>query len=267
MLLTISLLITSAASAQQRNVSIEGDHGKLAAILQTPDDRTNYPLVMLLHGFTSNKNTPILTVLADQLEAKRIASIRFDFNGHGESEGDSRDMTVPNEIIDAKCVYEYVSELPNVTSISVAGHSQGGVVTSMFAGELGKKKIKAVALLAPAAVLRDDAIRGNLFDRKYDSMNPPEYVEAPNGFKVGRNYFLTAQTLPIYETAAGYKGPACIVHGTGDTVVPYTYGIRYHDLWKGSELHLIPAFDHGFSQDRVHATQFATEFFAKVLLK
>ena len=98
---------------------------------------------------------------------------------HGQSDGSFQDMTVLNEIEDAKKVFEYARRLPNVTSVSIAVHSQGGVVASIVAGELGAKKIKAVVLMAPAAVLRDDAIRRNLFGVTYDSINPPAFVEIP----------------------------------------------------------------------------------------
>ena len=265
--LMFCLSISASVSAQTQNVSIDGDHGKLSAIVQTPDGESSYPMVMILHGFTSNKEVPLIAKLAEFLEDDGIASIRFDFNGHGQSEGRSQDMTVLNEINDAKHVYDYVSKLPGVTSISVAGHSQGGVVASMLAGELGKKKIKSVVLLAPAAVLRDDAIRGNLFGNVFDPFNPPEYITVFDRFKVGRDYFLTARDLPIYETAAGYKGAACIIHSTADIVVPYTYGERFHNIWKGSRFELIDKLDHSFTQDVSLAAKLAADFFAEKLIK
>ena len=265
-LLTASMIFTSTAFAQSEKVEIEGDHGKLAAIIQTPDNQKNFPLVIICHGFTGNKNEKLLTNLSDDLEKVGIASIRFDFNGHGESEGNFQDMTVLNEIEDAKKIYDYVSKISGVTSISVAGHSQGGVVSSMIAGQLGEKKIKAVALMAPAAVLRDNARAGEFFGKTYDAKNPPEYVEVFDNHKVGRNYILTAQTLPIYETAEKFQGPALIVHGTGDAIVPYGYGLRYHDIYKNSEICLLHGFDHGFNQDNEKAAKIVADFFAKKLL-
>lgn len=267
----LSLLLVALISfplttnAKSIPLQINGDHGKLSAILQTPDNQSNYPLVLIFHGFTGNKNETLLTSLANNLEAKGIASLRFDFNGHGESEGNFSDMTVLNEISDAQKVYNYVAKLPRVTSISIAGHSQGGVVASMLAGQLGADKIKAIALMAPAAVLRDDAIRGNIFDKHYDSINPPEYVEIFGGRKLGRNYILTAQTLPIYETAEKYKGPALMVHGTGDIVVPYTYSLRYQQIYSNSKIELLTNFDHGFNQGIDKATQIVADFFAEEL--
>lgn len=262
------LLMPLTAAAQSQSISIDGDHGKLSAVLQTPDSQAKYPLVIICHGFTANKEHLLLTSLANDLEARGIASIRFDFNGHGESEGDFQAMTVLNEIEDAKKVYDYASKLPNVTSISIAGHSQGGVVASMVAGELGTKKIEAVVLMAPAAVLRDDSIRGNLFGVKYDSLNPPEYVEifTPHGsYKVGRNYITTAQTLPIYETAEKFTGPALIIHGTGDVVVPYTYSLSYKKVYKRGEVELLDGADHSFHNEEQRVAKIAADFFARQL--
>ena len=260
-----AFLMMSTASAQVQNVSIDGDHGKLSAVVQIPDNQVNYPLVIICHGFTANKEHTLLKNLADELEARGIASIRFDFNGHGNSEGDFQDMTVLNEIEDAKHVYNYAKTLPKVKTISIAGHSQGGVVASMVAGELGAKKIKAVVLMAPAAVLRDDAIRGNLMGMTYGSLNPPEFVEihTPHGnYNVGRNYIKTAQVLPIYETAEKFTGNALMIHGTGDVIVPYTYSLSYKKIYKHGTVELLDRADHSFHGDEKRVAEIASDFFA-----
>lgn len=259
----ILFILPLTACAQSQNLFLVGDHGKLSAVLQTPDTQKKFPLVILCHGFTGSKESPILTNLADELEQRGIASIRFDFNGHGKSDGDFQEMTILNEIEDAKKVYEYASKMPNVTSISIAGHSQGGVVASMVAGSFGDKKIKAVVLLAPAAVLRDDALRGNLFGVKYDALNPPEFVEIFGGHKVGRNYILTAQNLPIFETAEKFTGPALMIHGTGDITVPYTYSLSYKKIYTRGEVVLLDKIDHGFHGEENHTAKIAADFFSR----
>ena len=248
----------------KEDLTSQGSKGKLAAVIQKPELKSGErcPMAIVMHGFSGRKEGQLLELICDSLQANGIASIRFDFNGHGASEGDFKDMTVPNEIEDAKKVYEYVSALPYVSSVMLAGHSQGGVVASMTAGELGDK-ISKVVLLAPAAVLRDDAIRGNTMGVIYNPLDPPEYVQLFGNLKLGREYIKTAFSLPIYETAAGYHGAACIIHGTGDRVVPYTYGERYHELWKGSELDILDGFDHGFSQNVYRAADLAAKFMMK----
>ena len=250
----------------RERVTIDGDHGKLQAVIQKPDLKPGQqcPMVVFCHGFGGTKEGPLFELITDSLQKHGIASIRFDFNGHGESEGKFEEMTVPNEINDAKKVVEYVRDLRYVSKIALVGHSQGGVVASMTAGELGSD-ISAVVLMAPAAVLRDDAIRGSTFGKQYNPLDPPEYVELWGPQRLGRNYIKTAFSLPIYETAANYHGPALIIHGNGDRIVPYTYGLRFHQQWKGSEYVLQEYFDHGFSQNIYRTTDIVSDFLLRTL--
>jgi len=247
-------------------VMIDGDHGKLQAVIQKPvlKQGEQCPMVVFCHGFGGTKDGPLFELITDSLQKHGIASVRFDFNAHGESEGKFEDMTVPNEIEDAKKVVEYVRDLRYVSKVALVGHSQGGVVAAMTAGELAPD-IAAVALMAPAAVLRDDAIRGSTFGKMYNPLDPPEYVELWGNQRLGRKYIQTAFSLPIYETAAKYQGPALIIHGNGDRVVPYTYGERFHQLWKGSEYVLQEYFDHGFSQNIYRTTDYVSEFLIRTL--
>ena len=260
-----------AGPGQGETVFIDGDHGRLKAIIQKPElqQGEKCPMVIFCHGFSGRKDGPMFELIADTLQARGIASIRFDFNGHGESEGEFKDMTVPNEIEDAKKVVEYVSDLRYVSSLAIVGHSQGGVVAAMTAGQLsealGKSPFKAVALMAPAAVLRDDAIRGSTMGKQYDPFDPGEYVELWGGLKLGGKYIRTAFSLPIYETAAKYQGEALIIHGNADRVLPYTYGERFHQIWPKSELVIQEYFDHGFSQNIYRTTDIVSEYLIKQL--
>lgn len=250
----------------KQTISIEGSRGKLAAILQTPAHQKKYPLVMILHGFNGHKKMCLLTELARQLNARGIATIAFDFNGHGQSEGSFLDMTILNELEDARKVYEYVSQLPAVTSVSAAGHSQGGVVTAMLAGQLGKDKIKSIALLAPAAELKDDTAKGLLFGTRFNPKQVPEYITLYTGLKVGKAFLETTQTLPIYETAAHYEGPVLIVHSVLDELVPYRYGEQFSRIYKNVQMETLQEYDHSFTQDIEAVDEIVANFFAKQLL-
>lgn len=252
----------------QERASIDGAKGKLVAIIQKPELRQGEqcPMVVLCHGFGGRKDGPMFELIADSLANHGIASVRFDFNGHGESEGEFQEMTVLNEIEDAKQVIAYVRDLRYVSRVAIAGHSQGGVVASMTAGEMEEGDIAAVALMAPAAVLRDDAIRGTVMGQPQqgDPADPPEYINLW-GLKLGRDYILSAQLLPIYRTAMRYHGPALIVHGTADRVVPYTYGERFNDIWPRSEYVELDGFDHGFSQNIYRATEIVSSWLIRTL--
>lgn len=240
---------------------INGSKGRLALTLERPEAaKERIPVAIIMHGFMGNRNEGLLRLISDSLLARGFATVRFDFDGHGSSEGKFEDMTVPSETDDALKVLSWVKSLPFAGKTALVGHSQGGVVAGMAAGEAGKGNVNAVVLLAPAAVLRDDAIRGNNLGAVYDPLDPPESVALPGGKRLGRGYILSALTLPIYETSALFSGYAAIIHGTGDRTVPYTYGERYHSIWKGSKLHLLPGYDHGFSQNPYRAAALIAAF-------
>ena len=248
-------------------LTIDGSKGALSAIIQKPilEQGQQCPMVIMCHGFSGNKNGDLFELIADSLMNNGIATLRFDFNGHGESDGPFVEMTVPNEIEDALKVMAYARDLRYVSQLAIMGHSQGGVVASMVAGKVQPGDLKAVALMAPAAVLRDDAIRGNTMGVSYDPLDPPEYVNI-GPLKLGRDYIKTAFSLPIYETAQQYHGDALIVHGTADRVVPYTYGERYHQIWPDSQIVILDAYDHGFSQNVYRAADIVSKYFISKLL-
>ena len=159
-----------------QDLVIQGSYGNLSAKLQMPDLflSEKVPLVILMHGMMLNKDYPLLTTIADKLSNNGIASLRFDFNGHGKSDGDFIDMTVPKELDDAMVVYKYAITLDFVSNIGLLGHSQGGVVASMEAGELGVDRVSCVVLMSPTASYKDDTSEGMTLGHRFDPLNPPE---------------------------------------------------------------------------------------------
>ena len=65
-------------------------------------------MAIIFHGFTANRNTSLLKEITNSLRDENIASVRFDFNGHGDSDGKFENMTVLNEIEDANAILNYV---------------------------------------------------------------------------------------------------------------------------------------------------------------
>jgi len=266
-ILALSMLST-AAMAKTEKLSVQGAKGKLSTLLVTPDnlkEGQKCPMVIMCHGFGGNKDEQqgMMKAIADSLIEEGIGSIRFDFNGHGESEGKFSEMTVLNEIEDARCIYRYVKSRTYCGKVSIIGHSQGGVVSSMLAGQLGKDSIERVVLLAPAVTLREDALRGSTFGKQYDPIDPPAEIELFGPMKLGGDYVRTARTLSIYETACQYTGPVCLIHGTDDRVAPYSFSETYHREYAQSELHLLDLDDHGFSKHFQQMKETAVHFLAK----
>ena len=246
--------------------SIDGSKGKLSARLYQPDlnPGERCDLVIMCHGLNADKNFPLLTELADQLHRQGIATLEFDFNGHGKSESRFSEMTIPNEIEDLEQVLAYAQDLRFVDDIALVGHSQGAVVAAMVAGK-HPDDIKAVVLLAPASSVRDDVVRGNLFGIDFDPLDLPDSLVLSNGIALGYRYLKTVSNLPIFETAANYHGNACIIHGNADRLVPYTCSEHFHQTWSNSEYHLLNYYDHNFTVCPYRPAEITVEYLERVL--
>ena len=59
------------------------------------------PMVIIMHGIMTTKDIYPQPEIAKRLQSRGIAALTFDFNGHGQSYGRFRDMTVLNEKDDA----------------------------------------------------------------------------------------------------------------------------------------------------------------------
>lgn len=237
----------------EKEVTIKRDKLNIRGTLTTPNGLNSYNLAILMHGFTSNRGfSPdhILVNLSGKLLKENIATLRFDFNGSGKSDGNFKDMTVVNEIADAEAVLNYVRKLKEVNKIFLMGHSQGGVVASMLAG-LYPEYISKVVLMAPAATLKDDAQKGVLQGVTYDPVNIPDLIPINLGVNlaVGGAYIRSAQVLPIYEVAQRYHGPVCIIYGDHDTIVDIKAPEKYKSVYDNASLHILKNADHGFHGD------------------
>lgn len=225
------------------------------------------PIVILFHGFTGDigyTKESLFGTITDKLVKADMAVIRFDFNGHGKSDGNLADMDILNEIEDAIAVLRYVQKLEFVTDIYILGHSQGGVVGGMLAGYYSDV-ISKLVLLAPAAALKDDAKQGICMGTRYDTDHIPDVVHINNTpFDVGGHYFRIAKHLPIYEITQEFKGPALAIHGLNDNVVDVKASYRYKDCMNSCELEVFKNLDHIIQgEDREEALDKIVEFFCK----
>ena len=262
----LSLLAFAAAAAEPNRFSlVRSDSGdaaeagvfslddatlRLACAEEQPDavpDGATPPVAVLCHGLGSAKENPLFDALSKALRARGVAVARFDFNGHGASEGPFERMTVSNEVLDVETVMDYYRNVRGARA-ALVGHSQGGVVAALAAARLGSGSVDALVLLAPAAVLREDALRGRVLDAVFDPLDPPETVPVLDGrFRLGRDYILDAQETDPYPAAASFGGPLLVVHGQADTVVPWTCGQRFVDARPGQgELVLVRPAGHDF---------------------
>lgn len=232
-------------------ISLKRDGLTLRGDLQRPEGLEKSPIAIIFHGFMSSRGVNprnMFADIADKLLEKGISAIKFDFNGHGDSDGNFSDMNVLSEILDASKIIDYVRNLDWVTDIYIVGHSQGALVGGMCAGYF-REYISKLVMLAPAATIKDDAQIGSCFGIPYDVNHVPEHITMKNTygeeFETGHMYFRAARTLPIYETTSMFKGKTLIIHGDADEAVGVIGSKRYAECMDNVTLKIIEGETHG----------------------
>ena len=251
------------------NVTLKRDGLTLRGELLKPDVE-KCPILIIFHGFMANigkDDKSMFYQIAHECLNNGIATIRFDFDGHGDSDGEFCDMNVLSEILDAAKIIDYVRGLDFVTEINILGHSQGALVGGMMAGYY-RECISKLIMLAPAATIKDDSLIGSCFGTPYDMINVPDKFPVKdnegNHYEVGGMYFRVARTLPIYETTSMFCGKTLIIHGTADDAVGVIGSRRYKECMPhNTELVLIEGEGHGLDNSLDDIKKRVIEFLKK----
>ncbi|MCH3964429.1 MAG: alpha/beta hydrolase [Clostridium sp.] len=236
----------------QKSVEIKNTEGKmLRGMLHTPEKITGkVPVVCIFHGFTGHKMGPhfIFVKLSRMLADRGIASVRFDFAGSGESDGDFIDMTVSRELDDAKTVLEYVKSLKFIDTgkIGVLGLSLGGAVSSMLAGDC-RDDVSCLCLWAPAGNIREIVINGKMEDDIIE-MRKQGFWDV-EGLSLGTGFLDDLKDLDILEKASPYDKNVMLIHGDNDETVPFDVSEKYLEIYGiKAVLHAVQGADHTFNK-------------------
>ena len=109
---------------------IQLESGHLAGILSTPEGKAPTHLVVFSHGWSGTRNGPgnLLTTLARRFAQNGAATLRFDFAGRGESDGNGLETTLATMSTDLlNAIRELQRRYPDLP-LFLAGMCSGGNV-------------------------------------------------------------------------------------------------------------------------------------------
>ena len=248
----------------RRKVEIDGALGKLRGDLRIPQEAIRgekVPAVIICHGVNASRNEPLLNGVAISAQRLGIASVKFDFNGHGYSDGRFVDMTIVNEKEDLEKIYEYVKSLDFVdpSAIAVLGHSQGGAIAGMFAADHPELGGLIMCASGSLALQLAPSMAGMIFP-DLDMRNLPDSFPAFGNRYLGKEYLKALDEVDATGLLAKYKGPCCIVNGTEDELVPVCHSRIYKAIMPQAELHVLEGLHHGFEPDQQQAIDVCADF-------
>ncbi len=143
----------------ERELSFQSGDLRLAGTFAMPDGDGPFPAALLIVGSgmvdrnENHKSMPmnVYNELASTLSAAGIASLRFDKQGVGASEGSFLKAGFFDNVADATAAFTTLRELPEVdeSRVVLIGHSEGALIASRMAAS--GVPATAIALLAGSA--------------------------------------------------------------------------------------------------------------------
>ncbi|WP_089727753.1 alpha/beta hydrolase family protein, partial [Candidatus Thiosymbion oneisti] len=268
----------------------ENHQQTIVGILTEPETTPPYPIVVMLHGFSGNKDgfsQPLQETgetmygrTARVFAENGIASLRIDFRGSGESDGDFADMTFTRQISDTLTAIEYAANLPRIDSerMGLLGRSQGGLVAATAAARDDRidSAVLWVAVSIPYATYSD--VYGSETVQAGLNAAEGELVEASttwgSTFELKRPFFEGLLKIDPVAEIVRFTKPLMVVVGLQDTIIkpqPQMGEIylRYHEgeerLVKLDANHFINIPEQSAELDK--AIAWSTDWFIKTLIE
>ncbi len=232
------------------------------------------PAVLMCHGLGGNKvgKGRLYVLLSEMLAARGIASLRIDFRGSGDSEGEFSKMTIESEVSDALVALDFLKHDSQIDKdrIAIFGRSFGGVVAILASHQYCD--IKSLALWAPVFGCEqwkerwENAHSGPMDPLKRNSLMNIE------GLQPGYPFFQQLFTLKLGDKLKSLDAiPLLHIHGEKDSVVDLSHARKFKEarchVLEKSQFRLLPQSDHDFLDptERQIALSETTGWFEKTL--
>jgi dipeptidyl aminopeptidase/acylaminoacyl peptidase len=156
-----------------------------------------------------------------------IASLRFDFYGSGESEGEFRAATLASEIADALDAVKFLRRQKGIdpARLGLCGLSLGGCIAACIAQRVEAKAVVTWSAVAHPAVL-EEIVRGVLPPVR-GSRRLVEY----DAREISHRFINNAPRYKPVNLLAAFRGPTLIIHPGKDEHVPLSHA---EDLFRAA---------------------------------
>src|SRR2546430_8546712 len=176
--------------------------------------------VMVHGGGVTRDEGGFFTRLAEGLAETGTASLRFDFRGHGESEGRQEDLTICGVMNDIRAAIDYASERTGIAAVALIGTSFGGGISALFASRY-PDRVQSLVLLNPLLNYKkrfiDDKPYWNddqIDDGAGRELATQGFLSHSPTFKLGRPLLNEVFHVQPYLAVPEITAPTLFVHGT-----------------------------------------------------
>jgi hypothetical protein len=221
------------------------------------------PTLLWLGGFRSEMSGTKAQALASWAEVTGRDFLRFDYFGHGVSDGAFEDGTITRWRQDALAMIDELTQGP----VILVGSSMGGWLAGL-AALARPDRVAGLLLVAPAADFTERLLKPELGRRALAEIRahgiwrrPSNYD--PEGYPISRNLLEDGARWSILPGPIPIEAPVRILQGGADPDVPWRHALDLAMALKSEDLvfSLIRDGDHRLSrpQDLARLLAFAEE--------
>ncbi|MQA66533.1 MAG: alpha/beta fold hydrolase [Alphaproteobacteria bacterium] len=181
---------------------------------------------MFLGGFMSDMTGTKAEWLEEFTQNAGLPYLRFDYSGHGASEGAFTDGTIGGWLGDVLDVLDRLTEGPQV----LVGSSMGGWL-ALLAALRRPERFCGIVGIAAAPDFTEDLIHSELSDDERATLTrdgimhrPSDYGEAP--YPITRTLIEEARAHRLLGRPIAVHCPIHLLHGFADPDVPWRTAIR-----------------------------------------
>jgi pimeloyl-ACP methyl ester carboxylesterase len=223
--------------------------GRRIAYCRTPATApVTGPGVVFCGGYKSDMEGTKALALEAWARARGRAFLRFDYSGHGASEGAFDEGAIGDWFEDARAAISALTTGPQV----IVGSSMGGWISLLLARDC-PERFAGLVTIAAAPDFTEDSFWAGFSPEQKREMEERGFVDLPSDYgepyrvtrrlvNEGRNRLVLRQPLPL-------PFPTRFLQGTADTSVSLEVAMRLLAHAEGDDLRLtlVKGADHSFS--------------------
>ena len=210
------------------------------------------PAVLFLGGFKSDMAGTKAVYLEEQCKARGQEFVRFDYSGHGLSDGEFVDGTIGPWKCDALDILDHIVKARDVILV---GSSMGGWVSLLLLLERPERVSGVVGIAAAPDFTRD--IESQLTDTQRLSIKNNGRLEEANEYSddpyiFTRDLLEDGRVQSLLHKDYAVKAPIILIQGKEDRSVPWAKALRIQKCFgsKNTEVIFVDDGDHRLSRDQ-----------------
>jgi len=206
------------------------------------------PWVVFLGGLRSDMTGGKAVFLEDRARARGRAFLRFDYSGHGESDGAFEDGAIGDWAADAAAVIDRLTDGPVV----LVGSSMGGWIGLLMARRM-PERLAGLVTVAAAPDFTEDGMWNSWPEERRAALMSAGRVALPSEYGdpmiVTRRMIEDGRGHLVLRSPLSIRAPVRMLQGTADADVDTSValGLLAHLEGPDIRLELVKGADHRFS--------------------